>query len=145
MHTPAPKPIRREEKHPCLASGITSQHRDHKPGKENPRHSTAAAEIFSQKPEIAPASISSSGSNSSLLELRLMDLLEYWVPPLMLSQWPYSDNQDWLLETNGKHKLALERRETNQNGVSHGNSASWSRVFYLPEVDIYALPFTVPF
>ena len=140
----APKPGRREGEHLCFASRITGQGLDHKLGRKNPCPSSAAHEIFGQKPEIAPASISS-GSDSSLLELRIKDLLDYSVPPLMQSQFPASDNQDWLLETKQNHNLAPERCETNHDGGSYGNSAQWSRVCYLPEVDIYALPFTVPF
>lgn len=140
----SPKPGRREGEHLCFASGITGQGLDHKLGRKNPCPSSAAHEIFGQKPEIAPASISS-GSDSSLLEPRFKDLLDYSVPPLMQSQFPASDNQDWLLETKQNHNLAAERCETNHDGGSYGNSAQWSRVCYLPEVDIYALPFTVPF
>ena len=145
MCNPVPKPGRRKEEYLCYASGITIQGLNLKPGKENPRHSSAAAEVLGEKPEIGTAPMSS-GSSSSLLELRFMELLEYWAPPVVQSQWSAPDNQDWLLETKeNNYNLAAERHETNCDGVSHGNSAPWPRVCYLPEVDIYALPFTVPF
>lgn len=132
---------RREGEHLSSASGISSQSLGLRSGSRNPCSSAPVVEILGQKPEKEPAS----GNDASPLELRYHDLFDRWVPPQILGQSPPSDNEDWLFEAKQSRNALPRRCETNGSCRSLVSSVSWPRACYVPDVDVHALPFTVPF
>ncbi|XP_010265994.1 PREDICTED: protein FAM133 isoform X2 [Nelumbo nucifera] len=82
-------------------------------------------------------------SDEMKIELRkYRDLIQNWVPPAIQSEYNEFDNQDWLFEVRHESKKV----KVDGGSSSHGTSSDpWPRCCYLREVDIYALPFTVPF
>ncbi|XP_022951332.1 uncharacterized protein LOC111454195 isoform X2 [Cucurbita moschata] len=71
------------------------------------------------------------------------DLFDKWVPPtLQLGQ--QTDNEEWLFGP----KKQDERTKTNQ-AFSHApicrSSSLWPRGQFVPEADVYMLPYTIPF
>ncbi|KAM5546827.1 hypothetical protein ABKV19_001380 [Rosa sericea] len=76
------------------------------------------------------------------------ELFEKWVEPPLLSSLPptdIDDDQGWLLKTNKNPNCEVEKCVAASDSLSCGDSVSWPRARLLPEVDIYALPYTVPF
>ncbi|CAL5418482.1 unnamed protein product [Camellia sinensis] len=70
------------------------------------------------------------------------DLIENWVPPLVQSEQTDLGEQEWLFQRKNQDG---ERCQASSNVLCRGSSTLWPHAQYLPEVDIYALPFTVPF
>lgn len=89
-----------------------------------------------------------SSSRSSCRASQYRELIENWVePPLLPSQLStdIDDDQGWLLKANKNQNCGVEKRIAASDSLSCGDSVSWPRARLLPEVDMYALPFTVPF
>ena len=75
------------------------------------------------------------------------ELFEKWVEPtLLLSLLPtdVDDDQGWLLKTNKNRNCGVEKPVAAGDSLICGESVSWPRARLLPEVDLYALPYTVP-
>lgn len=111
---------------------------------KKPRLSTGDSECYSQMAETSGPS-KFCGGCSPLLALKFLDVIENWVPPPMPSDSNDFGDQEWLFET--KQRSRDKRCDLDSVGVttSHANTTTWPRVCYLPEADVYALPFTVPF
>ncbi|GLU04602.1 hypothetical protein SLE2022_217400 [Rubroshorea leprosula] len=75
--------------------------------------------------------------------LRYKDLIEDWVPPLPQQELD-DDGQEWLFGTKAQERPAT-RYETVHDFSCQGSISLWPHANYLPEAQIYALPFTVPF
>ncbi|KAK4429407.1 hypothetical protein Salat_1241100 [Sesamum alatum] len=77
------------------------------------------------------------------MELQYKNLIENWVPP----QWQdSSDGQDWLFQGKTEGKRAEKRQKGANDSLPYSSSSAvWPHVQYLQDVDVYALPFTVPF
>ncbi|KAH6799916.1 hypothetical protein C2S52_000380 [Perilla frutescens var. hirtella] len=74
------------------------------------------------------------------------NLIENWVPPQLQDVCFDGGDEDWLFGSKGKVEQPEKRSMCRDDIMSCSNTSSlWPRVQYLPEVDIYALPFTVPF
>ncbi|KAL7261735.1 hypothetical protein ACSBR1_000196 [Camellia fascicularis] len=74
------------------------------------------------------------------------DLVENWVPlpPQLLQGEPTDlDELEWLFQR--KHQDEERSTEVNSDASCRGGSTLWPRALYMPEADIWALPFTVPF
>lgn len=74
------------------------------------------------------------------------DLVENWVPlPPQLLQGEQTDldELEWLFQR--KHQDEERSTEVNSDASCRGGSTLWPRALYMPEADIWALPFTVPF
>ncbi|CAL5383436.1 unnamed protein product [Camellia sinensis] len=74
------------------------------------------------------------------------DLVENWVPlPPQLLQGEQTDldELEWLFQR--KHQDEERSTEVNSDASCRGGSTLWPRAMYMPEADIWALPFTVPF
>lgn len=111
---------------------------------KKPRLSTGDSECYSQMAETSVPS-KFCGSCSPLLASKFLDVIENWVPPPMPSDSNDFGDQEWLFVT--KQRSRDKRCDLDSVGVttSHANTTTWPRVCYLPEADVYALPFTVPF
>ncbi|GAA0140245.1 hypothetical protein LIER_01628 [Lithospermum erythrorhizon] len=78
-------------------------------------------------------------------ELRYRDLFLNWVPPPPQTELE-PDDQDWLFDKKKNPDNQSEKKLKSSNNVSCGNSSSlWPCAQFIPEADIYALPYTVPF
>lgn len=80
------------------------------------------------------------------------NLIENWVPPQMNDLCAEAGDDDWLFGSKNKKAEVSESRKICRDessfscSNSNSNSSSlWPRAQYLPEVDLYALPYTVPF
>ncbi|XP_051139471.1 stress response protein NST1-like isoform X2 [Andrographis paniculata] len=79
------------------------------------------------------------------MELKLKNIMENWFPPRLEDVPQDLDDQDWLF---GRKKcIPTEKRQKPviPSVPCSSDAALWPRAQHLPEVDIYALPFTVPF
>ncbi|CAA0816656.1 Unknown protein [Striga hermonthica] len=88
-------------------------------------------------------------SSMQKMDMQYQNLFKNLLPPQVEETWLCSDSLDWLLEGNNQRgqELRAEKKPCYEN-VSLScsrSSVSWPRVEYLPEVDVYALPFTVPY
>ncbi|KAF5176559.1 hypothetical protein FRX31_033858 [Thalictrum thalictroides] len=64
--------------------------------------------------------------------------------PAIDSSTNVDDDQNWLFEEEAKKRSKLVSDDVAPSG--YGNDSTWPpRAYYLPEADIYALPYTVPF
>ncbi|KAA8532003.1 hypothetical protein F0562_006855 [Nyssa sinensis] len=139
----APRPVGEGIEHHHYNSRIISQDIASKLSKEKPCPSSGSSEFLSQKLQTAATSCLHHGS--SLLELKFRDLIENWVPPILESECTDLDDQEWLFPTKHNHSFGVKRFEAGMDVLTRKCSASWPGACYLPEVDVYALPFTVPF
>ncbi|GAV64831.1 hypothetical protein CFOL_v3_08346 [Cephalotus follicularis] len=143
-HKPAPITGRQAGEHSCSVSGNSGLEHNFRISQGKPCSSSGAPEITDQKAKAAwPANLC--GGCSPGLALKTRDLIENWVAPPLQSESTNSVNEDWLFKTKQNQNKETKRRE--DNGVSLGgvDPTPWPRLCYLPEVDIYALPFAVPF
>ncbi|KAE8654057.1 hypothetical protein F3Y22_tig00117056pilonHSYRG00764 [Hibiscus syriacus] len=71
-------------------------------------------------------------------------LLEDWLPPVLQPELNDDDNGgNWLLPRNQLGKLVAKRFDVNDVPCC-ASLISWPQAQYLPEGEIYALPYTVP-
>lgn len=75
------------------------------------------------------------------------DLVENWVPPPLQHQRnDFSDDEEWLFKTKQENRYKSERLEARNDAISCSRSPTLGpRAYYLPEADVFALPYTVPF
>ncbi|KAL0325898.1 UNVERIFIED_CONTAM: hypothetical protein Sradi_5159100 [Sesamum radiatum] len=80
------------------------------------------------------------------MELQYKNLIENWIPPQWQDASLDSDDQDWLFQGKNEDKRAEKRQKAGNDSLPcSSSSASWAHAQYLQDVDVYALPFTVPF
>ncbi|CAI9777904.1 unnamed protein product [Fraxinus pennsylvanica] len=93
----------------------------------------------------------SSGANTVLtpmqrLELQYMNLVDNWVPPELHALANYPNDQEWLSQRKDNDVRGEKTFRSSGDTVScSSSSALWPQSRYLPDADIYALPFLVPF
>ncbi|KAI3464809.1 hypothetical protein Pfo_021472 [Paulownia fortunei] len=79
-------------------------------------------------------------------ELQYKNLIENWVPPQWQDATPDTDDLDWLFQGKNQDIRAKKRQISGNDSIScSSSSALWPCAQYLQEVDVFALPFTVPF
>lgn len=142
MHEPARRPGRDGEEHPCSTSAkvypdVTLRQNDEK-------CSTGASESCARKEDTSQAS-SLCGVCPPDLALKFRNVIGNWVPPTGQNEITDFGDDDWLIESKQNRKCGFRRREEGIICSSHANTTTWPQVCFLPEVDIYALPFTVPY
>ncbi|KAK8512574.1 hypothetical protein V6N13_082884 [Hibiscus sabdariffa] len=77
--------------------------------------------------------------------LQYKTLIEDWLPTVLHPELDDDENgDDWLLPKKRLDK-PLVRRSDDSNVLCHSSSTSWPRAQYLPEAEVFALPYTVPF
>ncbi|XWS24512.1 hypothetical protein CRYUN_Cryun28dG0109300 [Craigia yunnanensis] len=74
--------------------------------------------------------------------LQYKTLIEDWMP---LPPQVKHDDDDWLFMTKQQGKPAAKRSEVDNDVTCRASATSCPRAHFLPEADIYALPYTVPF
>ncbi|GFP95240.1 hypothetical protein PHJA_001668400 [Phtheirospermum japonicum] len=76
-------------------------------------------------------------------ELQYQSLMDTLVPPQPLDD---ADDLDWLLNSKSRESCAEKKRMSPSDSMSCSISwGLWPKAQYLQEVDVHALPFTVPF
>ncbi|CAI9763807.1 unnamed protein product [Fraxinus pennsylvanica] len=79
------------------------------------------------------------------LELQYKNLVENWVPHALHPLANDPDDQEWL-QSKDKDVCAEKRFRSSSDAISRSSSlALWPQSRYLPDVDICALPYVVPF
>lgn len=74
------------------------------------------------------------------------NLIENWAPPRLQDGCADTADEDWLFGANNKAERSDKKSTCRDESMSYCNtSLLWPRAQYLPEVDIYALPYTLPF
>lgn len=77
-------------------------------------------------------------------------LVENWVPPCLLN-WSEEDlgDQEWHFQRQQEDRHGVRDQRKVENAVlafTHGSSLGpWPQVCFLPEVEIHALPYTIPY
>ncbi|KAL0314553.1 UNVERIFIED_CONTAM: hypothetical protein Sangu_2299700 [Sesamum angustifolium] len=80
------------------------------------------------------------------MELQYKNLIENWIPHQWQDASLDSDDQDWLFQGKNEDEGAEKRQKAGNDSLPcSSSSASWAHAQYLQDVDVYALPFTVPF
>ncbi|OIV96307.1 hypothetical protein TanjilG_09734 [Lupinus angustifolius] len=73
-------------------------------------------------------------------------LIQNWIPPPATCIGFDSDGQDWLFRSEQQEeRRASKTVKVVTATLSCSSSSLWPRAQYLPEVELYALPYTVPF
>lgn len=91
------------------------------------------------------ATPSCSKVHENSIEFQYKNLIENWLPPsLQSANLDEEDDQAWLFQRKPKH-TRVEEKNVCSNDTTCGSSALWPRAQYIHDVDLYALPFTVPF
>ncbi|KAK6115188.1 hypothetical protein DH2020_007457 [Rehmannia glutinosa] len=79
-------------------------------------------------------------------ELQYKNLIESLVPPQPHDALLNADDSDWLFKGKNQEFCGEKKRISGNDSMSCSSSSGlWPRAQYLREVDVYALPFTVPF
>ncbi|XP_059281109.1 uncharacterized protein LOC132034766, partial [Lycium ferocissimum] len=79
------------------------------------------------------------------VEFQYKTLIENWRPPSLQSDHlDVDDDQAWLFQGKPKQRR-VEETNVCSNDTTCGSSALWPPAQYLQDVDLYALPFTIPF
>ncbi|CAA0811132.1 Unknown protein [Striga hermonthica] len=83
------------------------------------------------------------------LELQYIDLMDSLVvPPQQQDSFidEADDDLDWLLKSKNR-KSCAEKKNVSENEVvlGYGSSGLWPRAQYLKDVEVYALPYTIPY
>ncbi|GFP93389.1 hypothetical protein PHJA_001483300 [Phtheirospermum japonicum] len=100
--------------------------------------------------EQQPCSTSGSVVLTSMqkMELQYKNLLEDCFPTQIQDACLHSDDLDWLFQGRNQEARVEKKRRIGSESLSCSRSFSgllWPRAEYLREVDIYALPYTVPY
>lgn len=74
-----------------------------------------------------------------------MTLTENWVPPQLDFCQNDIDDEEWLFGTRQQHNFQSERRKFGNEVSCCRSSTLWPQAQLLPEADINALPYTIPF
>lgn len=73
-------------------------------------------------------------------------LIEDWVPPSLQFEQKDFEDQEWLFGRKKQERDGYKRFKSCHEDVSClGSSTLWPCSHYLPEADVYALPYTLPF
>ncbi|KAE8690333.1 Glutathione S-transferase family protein isoform 1 [Hibiscus syriacus] len=100
-----------------------------------------------EKKEKHPSSSRTSARDNKIFRAALQyeTLIENWLPPMLEPELNDDDSgDDWLLPKRQLGKPAAKRLDDNDVHC-HSSSTSCPRAHYLPDAEMYALPFTVPF
>ncbi|XP_058220114.1 uncharacterized protein LOC131330513 [Rhododendron vialii] len=111
-------------------------------GDEEQICSTSGGTGNSAQDKLWTAKGSTSKKGIPTVESLFKDLVENWVSPPLQSERTDLDELDWLF---GRKHPVRERVKASNDVSCIGSANLLPRAHYLPEVDIYALPFTIPF
>ncbi|XP_048128599.1 uncharacterized protein LOC115736453 [Rhodamnia argentea] len=141
-HEHAPRSSTDQRECPCSTSPSLGEGSASKLGSTEQRPSSGIAETSSRKNgTLSSPSFDDRGLSPS--ELKYRNLIENWVPPSFGSGCADLDDQEWLFD---RKQLNCDGGcKADYDGLTCGSPSPWPRMHYLPEVDMYALPYTVPY
>lgn len=85
-------------------------------------------------------------SESLPVELQYRNLIKNWVPQPLRCEHADLDDQGWLFRTRKNHRCGVGTSKSSLDCSTFEGSSLWPpRACYLPEAEIYALPYTIPF
>ncbi|CAH8325392.1 unnamed protein product [Eruca vesicaria subsp. sativa] len=124
--------------------------------REQPQHpcSTSAPEQVSKRKDHTSKTKHKEKKLSSTAReaLQFLNIVENWVPTTIESRVELTNSEDdecwWLVKKPSSNKIDTERsKQLNRNNETRQQvmSNTWPRASLLPEADVYALPYTVPF
>lgn len=130
-----------ERERPCSTSTEMCPELILRISEEKPCDSTRVSESSAQMAEtVVPSSLCCCSPQS----LKLRDFIENWFPPPMEPDCS-SDDMEWLFGTKQDKKCGAKIAKVGSLGLPHANYTTLPHACYLPEADIYALPFTLPY
>lgn len=93
------------------------------------------------------ATPSCSKVHENSIEFHYKNLIENWLPPSLPSDnLDLEDDQSWLFQRKPKQARVEEKNLGGSDKTCGSCSSLWQqRAQYLPDVELYALPYTVPF
>ncbi|XVF59816.1 hypothetical protein PTKIN_Ptkin07bG0306200 [Pterospermum kingtungense] len=143
-HEHAPRPGRQLEQHPCSTASTRHPELTFKLSKEKPCSSSRASESLAHNAEASmPLSLCSSCPPTLALEFK--NLVEDWVVPSLQTEQTSFDEDDWLFQKKQNITSGFKSNTNGNVGPSQISLPTWPQACYLPEADIYALPFTIPY
>ncbi|EOX97648.1 hypothetical protein QUC31_015592 [Theobroma cacao] len=97
-----------------------------------------------EKCEMAPTS---SCSEISLLQIesQFRELVANWLPPSLQSEHFDIGDQDWLFETKQPRSNIRDKSKASYDVLHQGDFTRYPRAQYLPQANIHALPYAVPY
>ncbi|KAE8709490.1 hypothetical protein F3Y22_tig00110330pilonHSYRG00033 [Hibiscus syriacus] len=132
------------EEHPCSTANIELPELNPKLSKEKPLSSSGVSESVARSAQASlPTSLCSSCSPT--LALGFKNLVEDWVVPTQQTELTSFVDEDWLFRRKRNLNSGFKSSKDGNIGSSQMKSTSWPHAHFLPETDLYALPFTVPF
>ncbi|GKV44106.1 hypothetical protein SLEP1_g51325 [Rubroshorea leprosula] len=127
---------------PCSTSQNASPKVTLKLNKNVPFQSSCASERSVSKAE-ATLTAKLCSCCPPTITSQFKNLVEDWIPPQMESSGV--EDKEWLFQRVQNLRTAAKRTELENVGLSQENLTHWPQAFHLPDVDLYALPFTIPF
>ncbi|XP_061373286.1 uncharacterized protein LOC133315635 [Gastrolobium bilobum] len=121
---------------------VTNAERDQCPGNSYSRH----CEELQRSLDGADPKTNMIEDESSRILSVYNSLFQNWVPPPLMCDGFKSMDQDWLLSSELQNERPVSKKAKHMNGALRCSSPSlWPRAQYLPEIELYALPYAVPF
>ncbi|KAL6511881.1 hypothetical protein OROGR_021478 [Orobanche gracilis] len=141
------------EQHICSTFGSTnvpSQNEHVVIGNRNEREQICSTsrpiETFITKKTLNPSMIGPVLTPMQRLELQYTNLMDSLMPPQRQdSSLDVDDDLDWLMKSKNRESCDKRPRVHGDHSMSCSSSSLWPRAQYLQEVDVCALPFTIPF
>ncbi|CAH8344592.1 unnamed protein product [Eruca vesicaria subsp. sativa] len=150
--TSAPEHALKPQQHPCSTSapGHVS-----KPPEEKRKDHIFTRNLAKEK-KLSSTTQESSNPSSGLcrycppsLAVQFLNVVENWVPNKIELTNSEDDECWWFMKKPSSHKFDTERcRQLNRNNETKqviSSSMAWPCARLLPEADVHALPYTVPF
>lgn len=99
-----------------------------------------------KEPSSSSANLKLTKDEKPSIESMYKALVEEWSPPPILAEREDPDEQEWLFGAKPQKAPGRLKAETSSDApCPAGGCHLWPRAHYLPDVEIFALPYTVPF
>ncbi len=131
----------------CSTAGTsitTAQEMTSRPTREM-CHSPSRTEVVADEKSETAKSSSLSKNGSLHIESQYRVLIVNWVPPPLLNEHSKFDDQEWLFQRRQPRSDMIRKTNACNDDFCHGSYILYPHAQYLPEADIYALPYVVPF
>lgn len=110
--------------------------------KENNTHGEQKKPSSRHQETIGPSKLSSCSRCSPSMAVHFLNLIENFAPDRVESKLTDCEDQEWWLFM----KFGAKRHQVSNQKTNQGSSSTlWPTARFLPEADLHALPFTVPF
>ncbi|KAK8323233.1 hypothetical protein V6Z11_A12G224100 [Gossypium hirsutum] len=144
VHEHAPRLGKESEEQPYSTFDIKCPELTFKPRKEKACSSSRTLETLAYNAKV-PTPSNLCTTCPPKLALQFKNLVEDWVMPTLQSELTSSGDDDWLFQKKQNLNIKVKTHKDGNLNSNQMSSATWPRACFLPEADIYALAFTVPF